>query len=53
MDQQQQALHELLARTSGYNGYRAQVCVVDVGYDDDDVVESVTTGLWPDGVEAS
>jgi len=51
MDQQQQALHELLARTSGYNGYRAQVCVVDVG--DDDVVESVTTGLWPDGVEAS
>ncbi len=53
MDQQQQALHELLARTSGYNGYRAQVCVVDVDDDDDDVVESVTTGLWPDGVEAS
>lgn len=53
MDQQQQALQELLARTSGYNGYRAQVCVVDVGDDDDDVVESVTTGLWPDGVEAS
>lgn len=25
MDPQQQALHELLVRTSGYNGYHAQV----------------------------
>lgn len=40
MDQQQQALHELLARTSGYNGYLAQVRVVVISS-----CESVTGGL--------